>query len=186
MEQLIVDINSEVLNGISDFDLGVWGTPEGTTFVDGQCPALTRIINAFPDVVSSVLSSKDQRSDNKGKDHQIAKWEEEVRKSLAAKNAATTTLSRQQEMLVKQQLEKEAKIRQRVREVRTRLVRGLYFIRSVVAAHVEEIQAYMSPIVTLLLEGALGPGSFLVGSMVFETYLVCFLFCLPVCCYLFI
>ena len=35
MEQLNVDIKAEVLNCISDFDLGVWATPEGTTFVDG-------------------------------------------------------------------------------------------------------------------------------------------------------
>ena len=120
-------------------------------------------------------SSKDQRP-IKGKDYQIAKWEDEVRKSLAVKNAASATLTRQQETLVKQQLDKESKIRQRLREVRAHLVRGLNFIQSVVAAHVKEMQVYMFPIVTLLLEGALSRGSFFVGSMVFETYLVCFPF----------
>jgi hypothetical protein len=38
MEQLNDDIKPDVLNGISDLDLGVWATPEGTTFVDGQYP----------------------------------------------------------------------------------------------------------------------------------------------------
>ena len=36
MEQLQVDLNPANLNALSDFDLGVWATPEGTTFVDGQ------------------------------------------------------------------------------------------------------------------------------------------------------
>lgn len=39
VEQLNADINPEVLNDISDLDLGVWATPETTTFVDGQSPA---------------------------------------------------------------------------------------------------------------------------------------------------
>lgn len=122
-----------------------------------------------------VLSaSKDQRP-SKGKDYEIAKWEEEIRKSLATKKA-TVTLTKQQETLVKQQLEKEAKIRQRVTEIQKHLVRGLHFIRSIVEANVEEMRDYMSPMIALLLDGALGRGSFLAGAMAFDTYLVCFLF----------
>ncbi len=34
--QLNEDINTEVLNDMSDLNLGVWATPEGTTFVDGS------------------------------------------------------------------------------------------------------------------------------------------------------
>jgi hypothetical protein len=95
---------------------------------------------------------------------------------LPRRRQAPVTLTKQQETLVKQQLEKESKVtRQRVREIHTHLVRGLYFIRSIVAANVEEMHGYMSPIITLLLDGALGRGSFLAGAMGFETYLVCFL-----------
>lgn len=121
-----------------------------------------------------MLSTKDQNP-NKGKDFEIAKWEEEVRKSLATKKAGPVTLTKQQEILVKQQLEKESKVRQRVREIHTHLVRGLHFIRSIIAANVEEMHGYMSQIITLLLDGALNRGSFLAGAMAFETYLVCFL-----------
>lgn len=35
VEHLNGDINPDILNNISDHDLGVWATPEGTTFVDG-------------------------------------------------------------------------------------------------------------------------------------------------------
>lgn len=114
---------------------------------------------------------KDTRT-NKGKDYEIAKWEEEVRKSLATKKLAPAKLTKQQEALVKAQLEKEEKIRQSVNLIRARLVRGLHFIRSLVAAKVQEIHVYMSSIVALLLKGALRRGSFLAGSMAFETYLV--------------
>jgi hypothetical protein len=34
--QLNEDINTKVLNDIPDLYLGVWATPEGTTFVDGS------------------------------------------------------------------------------------------------------------------------------------------------------
>ena len=175
MEKLHDDIKPDVLNGISDLDLGVWATPEGTTFVDGQYTFSKKNPRAFPHMILIVLSSKD-KGPNKGKDYEIAKWEEEVRKSLATKKAGPVTLTKQQETLVKQQLEKEENIRQRVKEIQTHLVRGLNFIRSIVAANVEEMHGYMSPILTLLLDGALGRGSFLAGAMAFETYIVCFLF----------
>jgi hypothetical protein len=119
-----------------------------------------------------VLSSVKDTRTNKGKDYETAKWEEEVRKSLATKKSAPAKLTKQQEVLVKAQLEKEEKIRQSVNLIHARLVRGLHFIRSVVAANVQEIHVYMSSIVALLLRGVLRRGSFLAGSMAFETYLV--------------
>lgn len=136
---------------------------------------LTGILDVLSDMIFSVLSSSKDQRPTKGKDYEIAKWEAEVRSSLAAKKAAPVTLTKQQETLVKQQLEKEANIRQKVKEIHTHLVRGLHFIRSIVVANVEEMHSYMSPIVTLLLDGALGRGSFLAGAMAFEAYLVCLL-----------
>jgi hypothetical protein len=47
-----------------------------------------RNLNAFPDMMFLVLSTKDKRP-SKGKDYEIAKWEEEVRKSLATKKAGS-------------------------------------------------------------------------------------------------
>ena len=35
VKQLQGDLDPARLNALSDFDLGVWATPEGTTFVDG-------------------------------------------------------------------------------------------------------------------------------------------------------
>lgn len=36
IEQLQEDLNPKVINSISDDDLAIWATPEGTTYVDGQ------------------------------------------------------------------------------------------------------------------------------------------------------
>jgi hypothetical protein len=112
--------------------------------------------------------------DSKGKDAAIAKWEAEVKKSLAAKKAtAAVSLTKQEQAMVQSQLEKEAPIRQHVATVKARLDRGLRLVRSIVAAGVPELSLYVSFIISLLLEGALGPnGSVLVGSDAFDTYLV--------------
>ncbi|KAH9485783.1 eIF-2-alpha kinase activator gcn1 [Psilocybe cubensis] len=153
VDQLKDDLNPDILKAISDEDLAIWATPEGTTYVD-------------------VLSSTQAEvRTNKGKDYEIAKWEEEIRKSLATKKATPVTLTRQQQALVQAQLEKEAKIRQHVSGIQSRLTRGLHLVRSLVSSRVEEFQSHMSSIVSLLLDGALNRGSFLAGTVAFETYL---------------
>lgn len=116
--------------------------------------------------------TKEETRPNKGRDYEISKWEDEIRKTLAAKKATTVTLSKQQQALVQTQLEKEAKIRQHVQNICANLTRGLHLVRSIVAAGVNEFHSYMTSVVSLLLDGALSRGSFLVGTTAFETYLV--------------
>lgn len=82
------------------------------------------------------------------------------------------TLTKQQQALVNSQLEKEAKIRQHVAGIKANIERGLQYVRSLVASGVEDFHSYISSITTLLLEGALGRGSILVGRSAFDTYLV--------------
>lgn len=154
IDQLRADINPSVVNTLTDADFGVWLTPEGTTYVD------------------VLTSTKGGAQTTKGKDNEIAKWEAELRKSLANKKpSGPVTLTKQQQALVNSQLEKEAKIRQKVAGVRSNLERGLQFVRSLVASGVEDFHSYISSIASLLLEGALGRGSILVGKSAFNTYL---------------
>jgi hypothetical protein len=121
-----------------------------------------------------VLSSK--KSDvgpKKGKDAEIARWEADIRNSLANKKAAATTkLSKQDQALVEAQLEKESAVRQRVAHVKINLLRGLKFVRSLVSSGVQDFQLYISTVASLLLDGALGKGSILVGLHAVQTYLV--------------
>ncbi|KAG6915850.1 hypothetical protein DXG01_009609 [Tephrocybe rancida] len=154
MEQLQADINPTVANALTEFDFGVWLTPEGTTYVD-------------------VLASKDEaKIVTKGKDSELAKWDEETRRNIATKRAAATkSLTKQQQALINAQLEEEAKIRQRVVGVQANLRRGLRFVQSLVRSGVEAFRNQISSVASLLLEGALGHGSILVGEEAFETYL---------------
>ena len=103
----------------------------------------------------------------------MAKWDAEVRKSLATKKSAgSTTLSKQDQALVNAQLAKEAERRQHVKDVKERLERGLSLIHSIIVSGVPEFRAYMSAIANLMLDAALGKGFRLVGNRAFDTYLV--------------
>lgn len=110
MEQLCADINPSIVNGLTQGDLGVWATPEGTAYIDG-----TDFVVAFHDYSRTnhyfaVLSSKKNTTlDTKGKEAEITRWEAEVKKSLASKKAAasaTISLTKQEQTLVQMQLEK--------------------------------------------------------------------------------
>jgi hypothetical protein len=152
--QLRTDMNSVLIDNLSALDLGIWSTPEGTTYVD-------------------VLSSrKSEDRPKKGKDAEIARWEADLRNSLAnKKTAATISLSKQDQALVQAQLTKESVIRERVADIRNNLLRGLQFIHSLVAVNVPEFQPYISTVTSLLLDGALHKGSVLVGEDAVQAYL---------------
>ncbi|KAL4068779.1 armadillo-type protein, partial [Scleroderma yunnanense] len=155
MDQLRADIDVQGINGLTETDFGIFETPDGTAFVD-------------------VLSLQKQEPEGlkKGKGADIAKWENELRQSLAnKKGGALPALSKQAQTLLQAQLDKEAVVRQRVASLKANLERALAFIRSVVLVNVPELRVYISPIATLLLQGALGQGSRLVDSAAFDTFI---------------
>ncbi|TFK50812.1 ARM repeat-containing protein [Heliocybe sulcata] len=154
VDQLRLDIPATDINSLSDTDIAIWATPEGVTYVD-------------------VLSNKKEDAPvKKGKGADIAKWEAELRKSLANKKSASSgTLSKQDQALVKGQLEKEAIIRQRVAAIKLHLERGLAFVRSLVAARVDEFRVFVSTVASLLLEGAFDKAVLLCGYQPYHTYL---------------
>ncbi|KAF5374683.1 hypothetical protein D9615_008940 [Tricholomella constricta] len=154
MEQLQVDMDPSLINSLTETDFGIWLTPDGMTYID-------------------VLANKgDTQTTTKGKDSELAKWDEEIRRTIASKKAASNkTLTKQQLALVTAQLEEEAKVRQHVASVQANLHRGLMFVRSLVAAGTEQFPAQISKVAALLLEGALEGGSPLVGREAFDTYL---------------
>ncbi|KAJ6518743.1 armadillo-type protein [Mycena sanguinolenta] len=155
VEQLQVDIDPSTLNALTEEDLGMWRMPEGSTFMD---------------VLTSVKG--DAKAPHKGKDFEIARWDAEVRAALEKKKAGSgVTLTKQQQALVQAQLAREATVRQRVEGVKTNLIRGLAFVRSLVAAGVPEFRVHISSVARLLLDGALSKGALLVGAIAFETYL---------------
>jgi hypothetical protein len=110
----------------------------------------------------------------KGKDADLAKWDAEVRQSLAKKKSAIApALSKQEQSLVQVQLEKEAKIRSRMNEVKTNLERGLQVISHLALGNIDGLRAYVWQITSLFLStGALDKGALLVGSSAYAAFLV--------------
>jgi hypothetical protein len=120
-----------------------------------------------------ISPKKDDAYDKKGKGSEIAKWEADLRKSLANKKASTTaSLTKEEQAVLRAQLEKEALVRRRVSVVKANLERGLHFIHSLMTAGVPDFRSYISPMTSLLLDGALQTGSALVGRHAFDTYIV--------------
>ncbi|KAJ7043552.1 armadillo-type protein [Mycena alexandri] len=156
VERLQADIDPATFNALTEEDLGMWRMPEGSTFID---------------VLSSTKG--EPKATHKGKDFEIARWEAEVRTALENKRkaGATVALTKPQQALVQAQLAREVIVRQRVEGVKADLIRGLAFVRSLVAAGVPEFRVYISSVAGLLLDGALGKGALLVGPAAFETYL---------------
>jgi ABC-type Fe3+ transport system substrate-binding protein len=124
-------------------------------------------------ILAVLASAKGPEVQKKGKGAADAKWDAEVRKSLANKKAGPATLTKQQQALVQAQLEKEAQVRQWVEGIKAHLERGLRLVGSVVDAKVDELKLYVSVIQNMLVSGALGKGPLLVGHRAFEAYLVC-------------
>ena len=117
----------------------------------------------------------------KGKNQEIEKWEAELRQSLSTKKAAgQVVLSKADRVLVDAQLAKEGEIRARLQQLQVALQRGLATIRSVVAAKVDEFRPWVAPMASLLLNGSVKKGRFLVGFEAFDTYLVRSQYAVPV------
>ena len=122
----------------------------------------------------TVLSNKGSKAQVKGKDADLAKWDAEVRRSLAKKKSTNApTLSKQEQSLVQTQIEKETKIRRHVSEIKTKLDRALQIISHLAMGKIDDLRLYVSQILNLLSSsGALDKGPLFVGTLVFTTFLV--------------
>lgn len=82
-------------------------------------------------------------------------------------------MSKQEQSLVQAQVEKEAKIRHHVNEIKANLNRALQTISHLALGKIDDLRLYVSQILNLLLSsGALDKGTLLVGSLAFTTFLV--------------
>ena len=108
-----------------------------------------------------LATRKKDEGPKKGKGADIARWEAELRQSLASKKTkvgGAGGLSKETHALVQAQLAKEAAVRECVGALRAQLLRGLAFVRSVVAGGGASVKSYMGPIAECLLQGAMSRG----------------------------
>ena len=165
MDQLREDLDAQVLGALTEEELGIWETPEGTTYVDGETWRLLfiptfQLMDTHSCTIVLATHMKDE-GPKKGKDADIARWEAELRQSLASKKSkaaaasGATGLSKEAHALVQAQLAKEAVVREYVGVLRARLVRGLAFVQSVVQNGGTSVRGYVRSIAERLLAGAM-------------------------------
>lgn len=149
------DLDSEQLKDIGPVEAAIFRTPEGTCFVD-------------------VLAKKAQAVvDKNNKDYDILKWEEELRSQLEKKKGQQRKLTADENAKVNAQLKKETMIRQRIREVEARVLRGIGIINSLATGPPTEATSWLNTAVSLLLQAMDAGANLITGDAAPLAYITC-------------
>ncbi|KAB5571790.1 armadillo-type protein [Coniochaeta sp. 2T2.1] len=123
------DLDPSEVRTIGPLEAAIFRTPEGTAFVD-------------------VLAKKQNVVPNKNtKDYDTLKWEEELRAQLAAKKGLQKKLTAEETAKVNAQLKKEAAIREQVRHVAARLLRGFGVVKALATGPPTDVSIWLSTVV---------------------------------------
>ncbi|KAK4052868.1 translational activator of GCN4 [Microbotryomycetes sp. JL221] len=151
--QLKDDLDPERLGFIGSTEYGIWGTPEGVTFVD----------------VLTSAKPKAPVGKKNSKEHETAVWEAELREALARKKPVASQMSKQERQAFESQLEKEGQVRQKMGDALGRLRRGFAFVLCLVDSKAELVKEYLASIVQLLLQVVVKQPASLVAEDAFAT-----------------
>ncbi|GAA6058506.1 hypothetical protein JCM10212_006945 [Sporobolomyces blumeae] len=153
--QIEDDLLPSHLDFIGAEEFGIWGTPEGTTFVD-------------PLATSKPSSTPTGKANSK--EHQIAMWEAELRESLARKKPVAAQLSKQDRIALQTQLTKESETRQQVATALGRLRRGFELALCLIKSKTDLIREYLAKLVNQVLTVITMQPATLVAEEAFGTY----------------
>ncbi|KAI1500346.1 armadillo-type protein [Biscogniauxia marginata] len=149
------DLATQGVKEIGPVEAAIFRTPEGTAFVD-------------------VLAKKSQAAPNKNtKDYDTLKWEEEVRSQIAQKKGLQKKLTADEQARVNAQLKKESEIRQSIRQVEARLMRGIGIIRSLAGGPPTTDNFWIGPSISALLEVMEAGACLITGDAAPLVYLAC-------------
>ena len=149
------DLDPKQLDTIGPTEAAIFRTPEGTAYID-------------------VLSKKAPVTlDKNTKDYDTLKWEEEMRAHLAQKKGQTRKLTAEEQKKVKEQLAKEARIRQEVAAIERRMKRGVGIIRSLATGPPTEAEQWMGPATDLLIQAIRAGAGLLLGDSPSSAFIKC-------------
>ncbi|BGP21302.1 translational activator of GCN4 [Rhodotorula toruloides] len=152
------DLLPSHLEFIGATEFGVWGTPEGQTFVDVLADAKKKTCTTPVGKANS-------------KEHQIALWEAELRESLSRKKPVAAQLSKQDRATLDKQLALESEIRAQVGTALGRLRRGFRFALCLISSQAELVREYLAKMIEQTLAVIMLQPATLVAEEAFETYL---------------
>ncbi|RMZ81392.1 hypothetical protein DV738_g2224, partial [Chaetothyriales sp. CBS 135597] len=156
IEQFTLDLAPQQLADLGPSDAVIARAPEGTLVVD----VLAQKPNSYVE-------------DKNRKDYDVLKWEEEVRKQLAAKKGSEKKLSPEKQAKVDAQLKLESEIRQTAHQVSASLRRGAGFINALATGPPTEARLWMSSAVSALIDALKAGGSLFVDNELVSAYLAC-------------
>jgi hypothetical protein len=150
------DFEPKQFEWVGPEEAAIFRTPEGTLYNDPF----------QKDSSSSITKSN-------AKDHDVLKWEAELREQLEAKKGTQRKLTPEQQAKVKMQLEKEEAIRQRIYDLNLRLERGIGLIRGLATGPPTESLLWMAPAITSMVQAVQTGASFLKGEELTAAYVAC-------------
>ncbi|GAA6002609.1 hypothetical protein JCM10207_007591 [Rhodosporidiobolus poonsookiae] len=159
------DLSPSHLSFIGATEFGIWGTPEGTTFVDVLAAAKGK---------SAPAAGKANN-----KEHQLALWEAELRESLARKKPVAAQLSKQDKAALDKQLAVEGEVRAQVAAALGRLKRGFSLALCLVRSGAEIVREYLASMVEKTLAVIMLQPATLVAEEAFATFQVLGDICSP-------
>ncbi|AEO59390.1 hypothetical protein MYCTH_2307636 [Thermothelomyces thermophilus ATCC 42464] len=127
------DLDTSQLQTVGPLEAAIFRTPEGTAFVD-------------------VLAKKQNVVPNKNvKDYDLLKWEEELRAQLAEKKGIQKKLTADETAKVNAQLKKEAEIRDQVRQIASRLLRGFGIVKALATGPPSDVRRWIGAAISATL-----------------------------------
>ncbi|KAI1005693.1 eIF-2-alpha kinase activator [Podosphaera aphanis] len=150
------DLDSNQLSDISQTDAAIFHTKEGTLFVD----------------VLASNSQKYQQSKNI-KDYDTLKWEADLKAQLAQKKGQQKKLTPEENAKVSAQIKKETEIRQNIRQIEAKILRGTGIICSLVSGPPTDASLWMRPAVEYLLGIISAGASLIVGNAASNAFISC-------------
>ncbi|KAL2172369.1 hypothetical protein VTG60DRAFT_6208 [Thermothelomyces hinnuleus] len=127
------DLDASQLQTVGPLEAAIFRTPEGTAFVD-------------------VLAKKQNVVPNKNvKDYDLLKWEEELRAQLAEKKGIQKKLTADETAKVNAQLKKEAEIRDQVRQIAARLLRGFGIVNALATGPPSDVRRWIGAAISATL-----------------------------------
>ncbi|KAH6617568.1 armadillo-type protein [Chaetomium tenue] len=127
------DLDATQVQTVGPLEAAIFRTPEGTAFVD-------------------VLAKKQNVVPNKNvKDYDTLKWEEELRAQLAQKKGTQKKLTADETAKVNAQLKKEGEIRENVRQIAAKLLRGFGIVKALATGPPSDASRWMGPAVETTL-----------------------------------
>ncbi|KAL2186881.1 ARM repeat-containing protein [Thermothelomyces heterothallicus CBS 203.75] len=127
------DLDASQLRTVGPLEAAIFRTPEGTAFVD-------------------VLAKKQNVVPNKNvKDYDLLKWEEELRAQLAEKKGIQKKLTADETAKVNAQLKKEAEIRDQVRQIASRLLRGFGIVKALATGPPSDVRRWIGAAISATL-----------------------------------